>query len=242
MKAKHVEQKIDTMGTLNWTEVVLTPAEKRLLAEHNNDLIKSGLVADWINAQPLEPELFSSRVARLKDEYADLLVQGELPDPRRKVVVSGDDWRYADDAMTLDDLREGEALTWGETQCRKLTNNTPLSRQWFFVKIYDTCVHFLAETDAERKLDLAARIGDLLATLELRHQHLGNATRGEDVLNGARDAAQQRNLKHMPIREARFARMRNLVHKIGVENAARQCEAEGLGGWQAIKKQWNRHN
>lgn len=45
---------------------------------------------------------------------------------------------------------------------------------------------------------------------------------------------------HGPLREKRFTRMAELIPELGIENAARQCEAEGLGGWQGIKRQWDR--
>lgn len=54
--------------------------------------------------------------------------------------------------------------------------------------------------------------------------------RGAEITNRANEAARKR----------RFARMAELVPSLGVENAARQCECEGLGGWQGIKRAWYR--
>ena len=66
------------------------------------------------------------------------------------------------------------------------------------------------------------------------------ALTGRPVKRGQKDGAAITNKAHAPIREARFTRMKELVPDLGVENAARHCEAEGLGGWQAIRRQWDR--
>lgn len=64
--------------------------------------------------------------------------------------------------------------------------------------------------------------------------------RGMKVAGGARNSAHQTNRKHVPLRNQRLSRMAELVPRLGVDNAARRCEKEGLGGWQGIKQQWNR--
>jgi hypothetical protein len=66
------------------------------------------------------------------------------------------------------------------------------------------------------------------------------ALTGRPVKRGQKDAAAITNSAHAPRREARFGRMMELVPSVGIENAARQCEAEGLGGWQGIRRQWDR--
>ena len=66
------------------------------------------------------------------------------------------------------------------------------------------------------------------------------ALTGRPVKRGQKDGAAITNKAHAPRREARFTRMKELLPALGVENAARQCEAEGLGGWQAIRRQWDR--
>lgn len=66
------------------------------------------------------------------------------------------------------------------------------------------------------------------------------ALTGRPVKQGQKEAARQTNARHAKLRERRFARMRELVPPMKVENAARHCEAEGLGSWQAIERQWNR--
>jgi hypothetical protein len=66
------------------------------------------------------------------------------------------------------------------------------------------------------------------------------ALTGRPVKRGQKAGAEKTNKAHAPRRQARFVRMKLLVPTLGIENAARQCEAEGLGGWQGIRKQWDR--
>jgi hypothetical protein len=63
---------------------------------------------------------------------------------------------------------------------------------------------------------------------------------GLPVVRGQKSAAARTNALHALPREKRLARMKTLTATLGVEKAARQCEAEGLGGWQAIRRQWDR--
>ena len=67
-----------------------------------------------------------------------------------------------------------------------------------------------------------------------------DALRGEKVAGGSRNSAQNTNRRHEDLRKRRFARMEQLVRQLGVDRAAAQCSSEGLGSWEAIKKQWNR--
>ncbi len=99
----------------------------------------------------------------------------------------------------------------------------------------------LSGGDAERAAAIAAGAGELLALLWFKHNWQADSLRGRKVGRGLSEAAEKTSLAHRPLRERRLARMRELLaegHKI--ENAARYCEAEGLGGWQAIRRQWNR--
>lgn len=67
------------------------------------------------------------------------------------------------------------------------------------------------------------------------------ALTGRPVKTGQKTGAAMTNAKHAALREARFERMRQLAPTLGLEKAARQCEAEGLGSWSSIIKQWGRH-
>jgi hypothetical protein len=68
-----------------------------------------------------------------------------------------------------------------------------------------------------------------------------DAIRGQKVFAGLKRAADQVSQTHSPLRKARLELMTKLVGDLSVDSAAAACEAEGLGNWQAIKRQWNRH-
>lgn len=76
---------------------------------------------------------------------------------------------------------------------------------------------------------------------ETKEKRESLALTGKPVKRGQKDAAERTNKQHAPMRERRFARMRALIPSLGVEGAAHQCEAEGLGRWDAIRRQWDRH-
>lgn len=99
----------------------------------------------------------------------------------------------------------------------------------------------IAEGDAERSAGFASGVGKWLALLYFKHNWEPEALRGQKVGKGLAEAAEKTARLHRPLRERRLERMRELVaegHK--VEKAARYCEAEGLGNWQAVRRQWNR--
>jgi len=68
------------------------------------------------------------------------------------------------------------------------------------------------------------------------------ALAGRSNRKALKTAGEETAKKHESLRKKRFKRMAELIPvKKSVEKAARECEAEGLGGWQGIKKQWDRH-
>ena len=244
MESRKQSKPIDVMNTLDWTEVIFTPEEKKRLDAHGGDLLKSGLLDAWINAFPPPPKPFSERVAILQGEYADLIVLADLPDPRRQVIICGEDWRYAEADVSLDDLNGGEALGWGITVCRRQSEKIPLSRPWFYVKIYDLCESFLFESDLERKFDLAGRLGDLLATLAMRVQQLRNATRGEGLVANASKGGQARSADHLDQRVAVMDEMHRLI-ELGhtVSRAAALAAKNRIGTSQGNNRSlWYRYN
>lgn len=112
----------------------------------------------------------------------------------------------------------------------------------------------VADDDPDDDPDLGAALQEHMATVAVKafiagqhfraalgKEHESDAVRGEKVAGGARNSAHATNARHAASREQRFARMRELVPEMGVDAAACQCEVEGLGSWQGIKKQWNRH-
>lgn len=92
--------------------------------------------------------------------------------------------------------------------------------------------------------DLAARhawdAGVTWAQARMKWAWEDDALRGEKVAGGMRNRAHATNARHKTLREKRFVIMGRLVPKVGVDKAAAHCEAEGLGPWTAVKKQWNR--
>lgn len=102
--------------------------------------------------------------------------------------------------------------------------------------------------DVRRLVELGEELGKLYERLYWRagidpasgERREALALTGRPVKLGQRDGAKKTNKAHGAKRQERFARMERLIPEIGVENAARQCEAEGLGGWQGIERQWNR--
>lgn len=95
--------------------------------------------------------------------------------------------------------------------------------------------------DADRAARFAFIAGMEWARATMKWGWEPDALRGEKVAGGEHNAALRTNERHVPLRARRFARMRELVPQIGVDSAAAQCEAEGLGNRDAIKRQWNRH-
>lgn len=69
-----------------------------------------------------------------------------------------------------------------------------------------------------------------------------DAERGQKVAGGSSNSAHETNKRHVVLRKKRFERLAELIPSMGVDNAARQCEGEGLGGWQGIVRQYNRFN
>ena len=106
----------------------------------------------------------------------------------------------------------------------------PLSRLWYAANLY--ALYYVHYDDL--------RVGYLWAEYKFRMRVEADAMRGEKVMSGARSAADAINSRHAEIRQRRLARMAELVPSMGVDRAAAQCELEGIGHWQAVKRQWNR--
>lgn len=88
----------------------------------------------------------------------------------------------------------------------------------------------------------AFNAGVAWAMAKMKWEWEPSAITGEAVRSGQKAAGAETNKRHVPLREKRFARMRELVPERGVDSAAAACAAEGLGTPDAIKKQWNRHH
>lgn len=79
------------------------------------------------------------------------------------------------------------------------------------------------------------------ALTSMDYLHDKDRLRGAGTVQASRDGAAMTNAKHKAMRERRFARLSELLPDLNLETAAAICETEGLGGAQAIVKQWNRH-
>ncbi|MCV2872592.1 hypothetical protein OEZ71_09800 [Defluviimonas sp. WL0050] len=105
----------------------------------------------------------------------------------------------------------------------------------------DCARHEIADGNA----DLAARhafdAGVEWAKAQMKWQWEADALRGGKVHAGSKSAGQETSRINNPLRMERFARMSELIPKLGKSRAAKICEREGLGNSSAILKQWNRH-
>lgn len=95
--------------------------------------------------------------------------------------------------------------------------------------------------EADEAARFAWRAGFEFAYAMLKFQWERDSIRGTKVAGGAKNSAHKTNEKHKPKREARFAVMREFISSLGVEGAAHECEARGLGKAETIVRQWNRH-
>lgn len=93
---------------------------------------------------------------------------------------------------------------------------------------------------ADQAAAFAFAAGRLWATASMKWAWERDALTGQKNLAGSSKAGEATSRQHGPMRERRFARMAELVQQMPVEKAARTCEAEGMGGWQGIKRQWDR--
>lgn len=235
---------IDAMGTLEWTAVEFTDDERQQLSEHNGDLIKSGLIVSYLNMRSDAEPPFSDRVCSLRDEYAAFLESGGFPNPGRLIAQNGAAWRYLAESTSVDDLGENEVMSRGETFISHRVSDEPLSKNWFFFKIYRCCGFFLSEDDIERKFDLAARLGDLLAQLEIRHQHLRNVERGLGTVGSASDGGRARSAIYAENRRVVLQEMSRLIgNGLSARSAADLLARRGVGTSRpANQSLWRNHN
>ncbi|EEX10096.1 hypothetical protein SL1157_2146 [Ruegeria lacuscaerulensis ITI-1157] len=84
-------------------------------------------------------------------------------------------------------------------------------------------------------------IGILLEMVRMRDNHLSEVTEAQAIARGRQRAADTVNREHQDLRAARMSEMDRLTKKMSANAAAKNLEARGFGGWQGIKKQWNRH-
>lgn len=117
------------------------------------------------------------------------------------------------------------------------------SAEWFARRIVGDINLAKRELEAGNA-DLAARFafdaGMQWAKACMKWAWEADAMRGEKNARDTRHGADETSKLHAATRERRLARMHELVQRFSVTSAARQCETEGLGSQEAIRKQWGR--
>ncbi len=163
-----------------------------------------------------------------------------LPDPEQEVCYNDSGiWSY----IYPDDITPMRRCT-ASYYVEKFSS--PMSRENLLAKAVDHINYWrrdraLGEIDATNGNMRLIRVGMILEMVRLRDNHLSEVTEAQAIANGRRVAADMVNAQFQGQRNARLEEMRRLVPKIGVNAAARNLEARGFGGWQGIKRQWNRH-
>lgn len=128
---------------------------------------------------------------------------------------------------------------------RIMESESPEDMKEYARKILILLIHArgaIEEGNAVSAARYAFRAGQESETMRLKFGFEVDAVRGQKVAGGARNSAHATNARHAELRKRRFERMEHhIASGLGVESAAYACEDEGLGGWQGIKKQWDRY-
>jgi hypothetical protein len=180
------------------------------------------------------------------DGITERTIEQALSDTPEEMLAAMRDWKRAlDDPLLplrsrIEAARDAYAVWRAENPDSERGDETIPDLLWLVSVLAGPMEAHLKAGRTEWAMRLAGEIAEALALLRIKYAWEPDALRGRAVGNGLKDAAAITNARHAPLRERRFARMSELVPKVGVENAARICEAEELGGWQGIVKQWGR--
>ncbi|AMJ47686.1 hypothetical protein APX01_09095 [Cereibacter sphaeroides] len=203
--------------------------EKEVVSAEKWETLLAEAAADWPTSSKYLPEL--------KQRLAEIIVQDGFPDPGAAIFHKGRFW-----CKRLEGERPvGKAISpgWAFTRAQAEPLTLPHEAADLYLKVIEV-ERALAAGNLESVFSHSLLLGLAHSRFNARRLHLKHVTRGKKVAGGQLNSAHKTNQRHIPMRTLRFARMAELVPKLGVENAARQCEAEGMGGWQGIKKQWDR--
>jgi hypothetical protein len=176
---------------------------------------------------------------KIKEQITAILIGRGYPEPGASVFHRGTVWRQFEAG---DRPEPGEAVSPGWGYVRR--NADPLTPEREAADLYVIVLEVeaaLQAADAALVFAHALRLGAAANRFNSRRLHLKSVTRGVKVGKALRSAAATTNALHGDLRQARFAKMAELVPTMSVDSAAAQCETEGLGGREAIKRQWNRH-
>jgi hypothetical protein len=190
------------------------------------------MAADWPSAENFLP--------KLKEQITDILVMRGYPAPDAEVFYRGRDPR----PVLAGELPEpGERITLGWKFA--LQYSEPLTVEREAADVYCNIVvveDALEGGEAALVFAHALKLGAAVKRFKLRRLHLKTATIGAKKAKDGRIGAAMTKAKQKPSMEKRLARMGYLVPLKGVENAAEQCEFEGLGRAGSIKRYWKKHN
>lgn len=206
-----------------------------------------------INDQPTEDDLrlFAERsVAKwptpeqylpgLKKQISAFLTASGFPAPEQAVFHRGRFWCERFDGERPD---QGAPVSAGWAYARRTTEPLTPEREAADLYFYIIGVEqALTKTDPDLVFAHAVILGSAVNRFNARQLHLEAVTRGVKVKKGLRSAAATTNALHGDLRQDRFTRMAELIKTMNVDKAAAQCQHEGLGNWDTIKRQWNRHH
>ncbi|MFP1645695.1 hypothetical protein [Pontitalea aquivivens] len=207
--------------------------ERKTVKDATFEDIKGAM--DEINASWPTPQKI---LPKIKAGAADVVVKEGFPDPGISVNHKGRFWCE----HVGKTLPRGCTFAPGWAYIQKHTD--PLTPCHEAAQLYFNALEVewaIESGDVEKVFAQTLRLGWAVNRFRERTLHLKTVTRGAKVAGGQMNAAHATNVRHKPLRDARFERMAELVPMMGVDSAAAQCEVEGLGGWTAIKRQWNRH-
>ncbi|WP_394153369.1 hypothetical protein [Loktanella salsilacus] len=208
-----------------WEEGDDPAAISRAILNSPNDSPRSGI-----------DNFLSDTMNEIRDFYA---TKG-LPDPEREVSYNEQGiWSYICPNDTTP-MRRCTASYFVEKFTPPMSRESLLSNAVDHIKYWrrDNRLGAIDATNGNMRL---IRVGMILEMVRLRDSHLSEVTEAQAIAKGRRVAADMVNAQFQGQRQARLEEMRRLVPKLGVNAAARNLEARGFGGWQGIKRQWNRH-
>ena len=110
-----------------------------------------------------------------------------------------------------------------------------------FLAFAGEVIEAVGEGDIDGAMQMLFACGFIWGEIESKYRWQSDAGRGQKVIGGARNSAQATNKRHILLRCKRMERMAHLVQDMSALCAAYQCETEGLGGAENVRRTWNRY-
>lgn len=181
---------------------------------------------------------FEDELEELRAKVDSALTELGWPPSHTRIAYScGNQWRLI---QKPEEVGENEQFAWSYYWIKKAA--PPLSKPYWLGRIAYS-LRSLSNT-SRGSLHIfreAMKIGFFLDQIDLRDVALKSATEGKAIAKGRQRAAESVKRQNAKKREKRFAELERLIPSIGLNAAAKHLDARGLGDWQAIKKQWTRH-